>query len=412
MVCFAVRSADSDSSSAPAGEQAVKILMLNHNVAWRSTFFRAFYLGRELALRGHQVSVATISPDRIARPRISEREGVEIIETPDLGVGLARTGWDLWDSAWRISRFSRGGFDVVHGFDCRPVVLAPSLALQLSGTPWVSDWADWWGRGGAISERTSWVGRVAFAPFETALEERFRQFASQVTVTSRLLEERARGLGLRSDRVHYLPSGANVRGIPVLDRAESRRELGLAVDAPWACFVGFVQYDLELVIRAFHVARRQVPQARLLLVGPRNAAATALIESLGLRDAVVDVGTQPFERVPLHMAAADVLLLPLSDNLMNRARGPIKLGDYLAAGRLVLSNPVGDARETLAATRGGEMTAADPESYGAGMARALGALPETAARGLEARRHAVEQLDWARATPQLEAIYDRARAGF
>jgi len=36
--------------------------MLNHNVAWRSTFFRAFFFARELVDRGHEVTLATISP--------------------------------------------------------------------------------------------------------------------------------------------------------------------------------------------------------------------------------------------------------------------------------------------------------------------------------------------------------------
>src|SRR5262249_24771309 len=155
-------------------------------------FFRAFYFARELVARGHAVTIATISPGRRARAEVREIEGVEVIETPDLGVGIARTGWDPWDAAFRIARFVRDRFRVVLGFDCRPVVLASSLALTLlRRAPWVTDWADWWGRGGAISERKSWVGRVAFAPFETFLEERFRRFADQVTVTSTALRDRA-----------------------------------------------------------------------------------------------------------------------------------------------------------------------------------------------------------------------------
>ncbi|MCC6750457.1 MAG: glycosyltransferase family 4 protein [Deltaproteobacteria bacterium] len=391
----------------------MNVLMLNHNVIWRSTFFRAFYFGRELALRGHQVTLATIAPKERLRAEERLLEGVRVVETPDLGVGLARTGWDPWDALFRCARFAREPFDVVHGFDCRPVVLLPSLALRLGRrVPWVSDWADWWGRGGAISERKSWIGRVAFAPFETFLEERFRRFARHVTVTSRKLEQRALDLGLRRDRVHYLPSGANVRTVPVLDRAACRRELDLPATAPIACFVGFVQYDLELAIRAFAVARQRVPESRLLVVGPRNPHAEALVERLELTSAVHAVGTQPFERVPLYLGASDVLLMPCSDNLMNQARGPIKLGDYLAAGRAVLANPVGDMVEIFERDKVGLLAPASPEGYGRAMAELLTDPQRCATLGERARAVAEEKYAWALLTPRLEAIYDRALAGF
>ena len=42
-----------------AAESRLRVLMLNHNVAWRSTFYRAFYFGRELAELGHHVTLAT-----------------------------------------------------------------------------------------------------------------------------------------------------------------------------------------------------------------------------------------------------------------------------------------------------------------------------------------------------------------
>jgi glycosyltransferase involved in cell wall biosynthesis len=387
--------------------------MLNHNVAWRSTFFRAFYFARELASRGHRVTVATISRDRLFTPRVSEIENVKIVETPDLGVSLARTGWDPWDSLFRAAYFRREQFDIVHGFDCRPVVLAPSLLLRFGGSArWVSDWADWWGRGGAISERKSWVGRVAFAPLETFLEERFRWIASQVTVTSHALYERCLALNLRKDRVHHIPSGANVRTIQVRDRATCRRALTLPPDAPIACFVGFVQYDLELVIRAFCVVQARLPTARLVLVGPPHKAARELVQQLGLEHAVIDVGAQPFAAVESYLGAADVLLMPMSNNLMNRARGPIKLGDYMAAGRPVVANPVGDMVDAFHADDIGLLAPDSPEGYGEAIAQLLADPSRCQRLGANARRAAEKRYAWSLYAPQLEAVYDRARAGF
>ncbi len=388
----------------------LRVLMLNHNVVWRSTFFRAFYLARELADLGHGVTIATISASRRLHPKTYDLEGVHIVETPDWGVGLARTGWDPWDTLWRLHRFDAEAFDVVHGFDCRPVVLAPSLSLSRRGVPWVSDWADCWGgEGGAISQRKSWLGRVAFRPLETWLEESFRHRAAAVTVTSRTLLERAIGLGLPRSSVHYLPSGANVRTVTVRDRSESRRALGLGEEGPVACFVGWVQYDLELVIRAFARARARVPNARLLLAGPRNRDAARLAGELGLSAAITDFGPRPFEEIPVFLGAADVLLLPMSDNLMNRARGPIKLGDYLAAGRAIVANPVGDLVEIFERDEVGLLADESPESYGAAIAELLIDPDRSGRMGRRAREIAEERYAWRHVAPALLDVYRGVR---
>lgn len=108
----------------------------------------------------------------------------------------------------------------------------------------------------------------------------------------------------------------------------------------------------------------------------------------------------------------DVLLPPMSDNLMNQARGPIKLGDYLAAGRAVLANPVGDLVEVFRAHSVGMLAGDSLEEYGIAMAALLDdpARSEQLARN---RRKAAETvLAWEFLAPKLEAVYDCGLAGF
>jgi phosphatidylinositol alpha-1,6-mannosyltransferase len=194
--------------------------------------------------------------------------------------------------------------------------------------------------------------------------------------------------------------------------AECRRELGLPLEAPVACFAGFVLYDLELALRAFAQARRQLPQARLLLVGPTEKLAAGLLAELDLTDCVLQAGVQPFERMPLYLGAADLLLMPLSDNLMNRARGPIKIGDYIASGRAVLANPVGDLVEIFEAGEIGALVGASPQSYGEAMAGLLQDRDRCAQLGRNARELAEKRYAWKHIAPKLQAIYDRALAGY
>jgi hypothetical protein len=80
----------------------MRILMINHNVAWSGgTFFRAYHFARQMVSRGHQVTLLSISPKSRFAMRRSAHDGVDLVETPDWLWGRGRTGWDLWDALRR-----------------------------------------------------------------------------------------------------------------------------------------------------------------------------------------------------------------------------------------------------------------------------------------------------------------------
>ena len=116
---------------------------------------------------------------------ISEHvQGVEVVEAPDLLTGRARTGWDPWNTWRRALGLRTRSFDLVHAFDSRPVVIYPALLLQRwTGAALFMDWADWWGRGGWIHDRSGWFVRTFFGPFETWQEEAFRSLQYEQSVS-------------------------------------------------------------------------------------------------------------------------------------------------------------------------------------------------------------------------------------
>lgn len=386
----------------------MNILMLNHNVKWRGTFFRAFHFARSLVRRGHQVTVFTISPTNRHRCVSQEVDGVAIVETPDLLVGQGRTGWDPYDTARRVCALARGPrYDIVHGFDCRPVVIAPALFLRHAfGIPFVSDWADWWGRGGIVQGRP-WPVRYLFGPVETFFEEHFRPFADCVTVTSRALHDRAVALGIDRNRVHYVPSGADIETIRPLPKSETRIALGLPPDAKIIEFVGFINYDFDLIVRSFPLVQKRFPDVLLLLVGQRYPVTKHLLKDINLRGNVREVGIVPFQELAKYLACADVLLLPFTDKICNIGRGPIKLGDYMAAGRPIVSQPVGDLRHIFRQEAPfGVLTQDTPESFAEGICSLL-ENPERAEQyGRNARSAAERMYSWDVSAEGLERLYE------
>jgi UDP-galactopyranose mutase len=84
------------------------------------------------------------------------------------------------------------------------------------------------------------------------------------------------------------------------------------------------------------------PGWTIALVGP-----TAKIDASAIpaRPNIVRCGQQPYDDLPSFLAACDVALVPFARNHATRAISPTKTLEYLAAGRPVVSTPVGDVVE-------------------------------------------------------------------
>ncbi|MEX2283518.1 MAG: glycosyltransferase [Gemmatimonadota bacterium] len=377
----------------------MKLLYLNHNVRGRGTYLRAFHLARQLVQRGHQVTLCTTSPSARWLITAQDVDGVEIIEAPDLLIGRGRTGWDPWNALRRMLRLRHRSFDLIHAFDSRPVVVHPAMMLQRwTGAGLVMDWADWWGRGGWIHDRSGWAVRTMFGPIETWYEEHFRRQAAGTTAISTALARRAVDLGVRPETVMLLPNGCDAGAIRPASSADARRRLQVGSDVPLLVHVGLLTFgDLMLLNNAFERARREIPGARLVLVGrtgirPRPAAGVTV------------TGTVDSHCLADWLAAADACVIPCRDTIGNRGRWPSKVNDYLAAGRPVVMPQVGDVAELLSRSGAGWCTTATAEGLAAGMVDALadGQARERAAR---AARGLAERLDWSVLAGPLESFY-------
>lgn len=71
-------------------------------------------------------------------------------------MGALRQGWDpvcAWRRRALLFRENKQ-YDIIHCLDTRLAVVLPALSYaRKKQIPIVSDWIDWWGRGGLIKER-------------------------------------------------------------------------------------------------------------------------------------------------------------------------------------------------------------------------------------------------------------------
>ena len=82
---------------------------------------------------------------------------------------------------------------------------------------------------------------------------------------------------------------------------------------------------------------RALPRSTLLLVGPSTLETRPLLERLSRQPNVRWLGEKPYAEVPRYVAAFDVGLIPYVSNAYTRSCFPLKLYEYLAAGKPVVA---------------------------------------------------------------------------
>jgi len=380
--------------------------MLNHNRVWEGTFNRAFYFGRSLVKFGHKVTVVTNSKNRIFSFNEFEHEGVKIIETPDLLWGKLRTGWDSINALRRMFYLKSMHFDIIHAFDCRPTVIIPALYLKKSlKIPLVIDWADWWGRGGAIELRNHKILNKLFEPVETFFEENFRKYADYTTVISHLLRERAVNLGIDERKIKVVFHGCDRETIFPLNKSQARKKINFSDYKFILLFSGFVQYDIEMALKAFDLVLQEHPNTLLLLTGSANPLQNLNNNQWKKNKNILTLGFLPKEKYNLVLGSVDLCLLPLSDTLANQARYPGRIGDYMAAGRPTISNYVGDIGNIIKNNDLGILTNPDYRSFAQGIIKALRDPANLDKCGLNARNVAENKLSFDILSKDFESIY-------
>jgi len=397
------------SAAESSAGRPLRILLVSNHRRFKISF-RAHPWARELAKRGHTVDVFCHANTERWRTHIEHIDGFRVVEHADLLIGALRQGWDPY-CAWRRWRFLKSEgvqYDLIHCLDTRLAVIWPALAYaRANNIPIVSDWIDWWGRGGLIAKRRPMWYRMLFGWIETWFEEHYRAKLDGLTTISHALLERGVKLGCRRESIIVIHGGADMATFAdVPGREEAKHALGLEPDTPVLCFSGLdVLIDLPLAIHAYERVRSEIPGTRLLLVGPSESHARPLLNDPAAWFGVLALGPIPFAELPQHLAAADVFLMPYSNEIANVGRWPNKVGDYMAVGRPTVSNPVGEVKWLFDKYNVGVIADETPEAIADAVLDLLHDSARANAKSQEARRVAEEVFAWDKQISKLENWY-------
>ena len=226
-----------------------------------------------------------------------------------------------------------------------------------------------------------------------------------VTITAALAADLTARLGGR-DRLAVVPDGSRISPAPDVEFDAGSAEPVVAYAGhlyPWK--------GVDVLLEALAL----VPNARGLIVGghaeePDLGRLQALARQLDIGDRVTFTGMVEPARVPELLRGASVLALPNpASAISTRFTSPLKLFEYMAAGRAIVASDLPSIREILHDGVDALLVApGDPNDLADALRRLLGD-PALATQLARAALEAAPQYSWERRAEKLERLFDEVR---
>lgn len=236
-------------------------------------------------------------------------------------------------------------------------------------------------------------------------ERRIFGRAHRALCVSESMAAYVRARGARPGRVLVLSNAVNAdRFLPEYRADELRARLGYASDHVVVGFVGSLKswHGVEHLVEAVARARRDAPRLRLLIVGdgPARAAIERTVAHHQLESVAILAGNVAHAQIPEYLAAMDITVAPYLE-VPNFYFSPLKIFEYMAAGRPVVAARQGQIPEILSDDETGLLY---PSGDIGALAAHLGAL---AARPEERRALGARAAAMARARHTWTAVAER-----
>ena len=308
----------------------------------RGTPLAVLHLTRALSDLGHRVDLLTFPQgEDVALGDVRHLRSLRLpVGRVRAGPSLAKMALDVpfvAEAAWRLAR---GRYDVVHAVEEAAHLVAP--LARLFRVPLVMDVDS------SIPDQLRYSGFARRGPLPwlaEGLEARaLRGAAAVITVCSSLTEGvRERAPGAAVFQIEDPPL-ADRRDLPGRDAADAlRRDLGIGA-GPLVLYSGnFEPYQgVDLLVEA----SAALPEAQVLFMGGEPHEVDRLrarAEALGAGGRSFFSGKRPPSKLPLFLAAADVVVSP-------RTRGtntPFKIFTYLASGRPLVATRIASHTQLL-----------------------------------------------------------------
>jgi glycosyltransferase involved in cell wall biosynthesis len=193
-------------------------------------------------------------------------------------------------------------------------------------------------------------------PFLKQLTKKYEKFVtsnvSKVLCSAPQLINYAIEMGAKEKNVEYFPLGFDPHVFkPMVKDRQLADDLGISDIDKVILFVGTI-YEfagLENILQKFENIKDNIPEIKFLIIGggPNFEKIKHLINKKNLKSYVILTNFKPQSEIPKFISLSDVCINPFEINKITDGIIPIKIFEYLACGKPVLSTPLKGTMDLL-----------------------------------------------------------------
>lgn len=342
------------------GDPVMKIdFLLTQDLSSPSGLGRYFPWAKELTCLGHEVRIFALHSNFASLiERKATIEGVQVEYVAQMHVKKSNFG-KTYFSSWQLIRVALMG---TIGLSLAAIKTQADVILIGKPHP-MNTIAAWIGKifhprtriildcddleTGSNRFQADWQKRIV-AWFENLAPHK----AQLVTANTHYNLKRIESLGIPAEKLVYIPNGIDLQRFATPDPVEVpelRTSLSLAGRKVIA-FIGsmsLTNHPVDLLLRAFPMVQKAIPEASLLLVGTGEDLNVIkdLARKLNIEKWTIFAGRVSPEQVSLYYAISDVTVDPVHDDEAARGRCPLKMFESWACGVPFVTADVGDRKD-------------------------------------------------------------------
>ncbi|GAB6147245.1 glycosyltransferase [Desulfocicer niacini] len=330
----------------------MKILFSHYAIIDKEGFGRSFMLARGLAALGNDVTFITSLPaKKFIFPYYDEvREKVKIIAFPDIVPDfMRRTGFGLLSVILKTFYVLVNNFEIYHsdaghrpsgGF---PIIFKKIFVPLI----YITEWWDYFGRGGQFDNKKG-IKKITHGYYDLIFEVPEKKIADGVICLSTGMFNRAKKLNSNNNIV-IISGGSDIESIPFYPTVAFRKKYNISTSSLTFGFVGMNReevYDIMPFIKAIQDLIKSGLDVTWYTTG--GYIPETIKKELNIGKELIEFGWVDYKYFSEILSCADCFILLQREDLKSYTRWPNKIGDYLAAGRPILTNPFGEMKRIVA----------------------------------------------------------------